>query len=127
MLTYAPEKAYSSYGQLIVQTRSYEQIDDTIRDIASYAEENYPSATVNFKKLILGAQVPAKIEARFSGPDPDVLRQLAVQAKEILATDPATVGVRDDWRDRSKVVRPQFAEQQARLVGISKQDLDNLF
>jgi multidrug efflux pump subunit AcrB len=34
--------------------------------------------------------------------------------------------VRDDWRERSKMVRPQFAEQQARLVGVSKQDLDTL-
>jgi multidrug efflux pump subunit AcrB len=126
MLTYAPEKAYSSYGQLIVQTTSYDHIDEMIREIQTYTAENYPAATVNFKKLILGAQVPAKIEARFSGPDPEVLRQLAVQAKNILAADPATVGVRDDWRDRSKVVRPQFAEQQARLAGVSKQDLDNL-
>ncbi|MGD8558548.1 MAG: efflux RND transporter permease subunit, partial [Gammaproteobacteria bacterium] len=126
MLTYAPEKAYSSYGQLIVETTSYEVIDSIIREIEKYTDNNYPSAVINFKKLILGAQVPAKIEARFSGPDPDVLRSLAVQAKDILASDPATVGVRDDWRNRTKVVRPQFAEQQARLVGVSKQDLDNL-
>lgn len=126
MLTYAPEKAYTSYGQLIVETTSVEHIDTLIREIEVYTNENYPEATINFKKLALGAQTPAKIEARFSGPDPEVLRNLAIQAKEILAVDPATVGVRDDWRDRSKLVRPQFAEQQARLVGVSKEDLDKL-
>jgi multidrug efflux pump subunit AcrB len=126
MLTYAPEKAYSSYGQLIVETKSYEVIDTMIREIENYTAENYPAAVVNFKKLTLGAQVPAKIEARFSGPDPQVLRDLATHAKGILDADPATVGVRDDWRERSKMVRPQFAEQQARLVGVSKQDLDTL-
>ncbi|MCG6969362.1 MAG: efflux RND transporter permease subunit, partial [Gammaproteobacteria bacterium] len=126
MLTYSPEKAYSSYGQLIVETTSYEVIDTMIREIENYAAENYPAAVVNFKKLALGGQVPAKIEARFSGADPEVLRDLAIQAKAVLAADPATVGVRDDWRERSKMVRPQFAEQQARLVGVSKQDLDTL-
>jgi len=126
MLTYAPEKAYSSYGQLIVETTGFEHIDALMREIETYTNENYPAATINFKKLALGAQTPAKIEARFSGPDPEVLRGLAVQAKEILAADLATVGVRDDWRDRSKLVRPQFAEQQARLVGVSKEDLDKL-
>ena len=126
MLTYAPEKAYSSYGQLIVETTSFEHIDALMREIETYTNENYPAATINFKKLALGAQTPAKIEARFSGPDPEVLRGLAIQAKEILAADLATVGVRDDWRDRSKLVRPQFAEQQARLVGVSKEDLDKL-
>lgn len=126
MLTYAPEKAYSSYGQLIVETKDYEVIDTMIREIENYTAEHYPAAVVNFKKLTLGAQVPAKIEARFSGPDPQVLRDLATQAKGILDADPATVGVRDDWRERSKMVRPQFAEQQARLVGVSKQDLDTL-
>lgn len=126
MLTYAPQKAYSSYGQLIVETTSAEHIDAMIKEIKEYTGENYPQAIVNFKKLILGAQVPAKIETRFTGPNPDILRKLSTQAKEILAADPATVCVRDDWRHRSKLVRPQFAEQQARLVGVSKQDLDNL-
>ena len=126
MLTYSPEKAYSSYGQLIVETKSFEAIDSMIREIENYTAENHPDAVLNFKKLTLGAQVPAKIEARFSGPDPEVLRDLAARAKAILAADTATVGVRDDWRERSKLVRPQFAEQQARLVGVSKQDLDTL-
>ena len=126
MLTYAPERAYPSYGQLIVETTSVDHIDPLIKEIENYTSENYPAATINFKKLALGAQTPAKIEARFSGPDPQVLRNLAIQAKKILAADQATVGVRDDWRDRSKLVRPQFAEQQARLVGVTKEDLDNL-
>ena len=126
MLTYAPEKVYSSYGQLIVETTAYENIDEMIGEIKAYTAENFHAAIVNFKKLALGAQTPAKIEARFSGPDPEVLRGLAIQAKDILAADPATVGVRDDWMERSKVIRPQFAEQQARLVGVTKQDLDNV-
>jgi multidrug efflux pump subunit AcrB len=126
MLTYAPEKVYPSYGQLIVETTDYEHIDTMIAEIRSFTAENFPAAVVNFKKLALGAQTPAKIEARFSGPDPEVLRTLAIQAKEILAADPATTGVRDDWMERSKLIRPQFAEQQARLVGVTKQDLDNV-
>ncbi|MFV2055319.1 MAG: efflux RND transporter permease subunit [Thiohalomonadales bacterium] len=126
MLTYAPEKIYPSYGQLIVETTSSEDIDTVIELISEYTSQYYPQAKVNFKKLALGGQVTAKIEARFMGADPDVLRKLSVQAKGILAADVATVAVRDDWRDRSKLVRPQFSEQRARLVGVSKQDLDSL-
>jgi len=126
MLTYAPEKIYPSYGQLIVETTNSEDIDTMIKLISEYTSQQYPQAEVNFKRLALGGQVVAKIEARFMGADPDVLRKLSVQAKQILAADVATVAVRDDWRDRSKMVRPQFSEQRARLVGVSKQDLDTL-
>jgi len=67
-----------------------------------------------------------KIEARFSGPNPDVLRKLSVQAKQIFSEEINAVGIRDDWKKRTKVIRPQFAEAQARRVGVSKKDLDDV-
>ena len=51
---------------------------------------------------------------------------MAKQAKDILHQDAGAFNIRDDWRARSKLIRPQFNEQKARRLGIAKSDLDQL-
>ncbi len=126
MLTYGPEKIFPSYGQFMVELENYKQINHFIKIMGEYFDEHYPDAIYNFKKFELGPSKDGKIEARFSGPDPDVLRSLAVQTKQIFNQQQNTVNVRDDWKKRTKIIRPQFSEAQARRAGISKQDLDNV-
>jgi multidrug efflux pump subunit AcrB len=126
MLTYSPEKIFSSYGQFMVELEHYKQIDAFIASITKHLDTNYPDVNYDFKKFELGPSKDGKIEARFSGPDPDILRSLSLQAKDILSQQKNTVGIRDDWKKRTKVIRPQFSEAQARRAGISKQDLDDV-
>ena len=125
MLTYTPEASNSSYAQLLFRVRDPEEVVPMMRDVEKFLEENYPQASIKFRRLEIGPSPPAKIEARFIGPDPAVLRKLAYQAKNIMRQDPGATGIRDDWRERSKMLRPQLNEANARRLGITKRDLDN--
>jgi len=73
--------------------------------------------------LRIGPGRDAKIEARFSGPDPRVLRELSEQAQSIMRDDGYAVDVRDDWRSPVKVVTPIFNEQVARQLGVDRERL----
>ncbi len=126
MLTYAPERQYAAYAQVMVRAADREQIPALIDQGMRWTDEELSDAFVKFKRLQIGPGTAAKIEARFAGPDQDVLRQLAVQAMRILNADADAANVRHDWRERVKVVRPVFNEDNARRAGISKQDLDDL-
>ncbi len=126
MLTYSPEKIFASYGQFMVELEDYKQIDPFIKNMSAHFDKNYPDVNYDYKKFELGPSKDGKIEARFSGPDPDVLRTLAVQAKQIISEQVNAVGIRDDWKKRTKIIRPQFSEAQARRVGVSKKDLDDV-
>lgn len=126
MLTYAPERQYMAYGQVMVRMQELDMIPAMIDQAYLWAHEHMPDAQVKFKRLEVGPGSTAKIEARFSGPDQDTLRQLAEQAKAILLADPDADNVRHDWREREKVIRPVFDEDNARRAGISRQDLDDL-
>ncbi|WP_445768296.1 efflux RND transporter permease subunit [Rheinheimera sp.] len=126
MLTYQPEKNFSAYSQLIVRADSLEQLPGIMQLTRSYISEQLPRLQYKLLRLEVGPSTPAKIEARFSGPDPDVLRNLAAQAKAILLADGQAVSIRDNWRERTKVIRPHFNEAMARRVGISKQDIDDV-
>ena len=126
MLTYQPEKNFSAYSQLIVRADSLEQLPGIMQLTRSYISDQLPRLQYKLLRLEVGPSTPAKIEARFSGADPDVLRNLAAQAKAILQADGQAVSIRDNWRERTKVIRPHFNEAMARRVGISKQDIDDV-
>lgn len=126
MLTYAPEKSYSAYGQLIIRVKDRDAVTTMIKKVRDYQHEHVLDAQLKVKRMEIGPSTDAKIEARFSGADPVILRQLAKEAKGILHQDAGAFNIRDDWRARSKLIRPQFNEQKARRLGIAKSDLDQL-
>lgn len=126
MLTYGPEKAYGAYAQLIIRVTDKEQLNPVMADLRQYTAENFLDAQVKIKRMEIGPSTDAKIEARFTGPDPDVLRQLSEQAKAIFRADAGAFNVKDDWRERTKVIRPQLNEHKARRLGINKSDVDAL-
>ncbi|MBB1281789.1 efflux RND transporter permease subunit [Pseudoalteromonas sp. SR41-1] len=126
MLTYAPEKSYPAYGQLIIRVADREAVATVMQTVRDYSSNHALSAQLKIKPMEIGPSTDAKIEARFSGPDPVVLRQLAAKAEELIGEDEGAYNIRDDWRARTKMIRPQFNEQKARRLGISKSDLDNV-
>jgi multidrug efflux pump subunit AcrB len=123
ILVYAPEKNYSSYGQILVTVGDYRRIGSMLPIVRQYLDNNFPDAEPTLKEFRIGPGSGAMIKARFSGPDPVVLRQLSSQAQAIMREDGGAIDIRDDWRQRVKVLRPQFAEVQARLAGISRADI----
>lgn len=62
---------------------------------------------------------------QFSGPDPAVLRDLAGRAKTIMHNNPKTTAVTDNWKNRVKVLNPEYSVEQARELGISRTDVAN--
>ncbi|EKE77919.1 efflux RND transporter permease subunit [Gallaecimonas xiamenensis] len=126
MLTYSPEKQYGSYGQLLVKVTDLDAMGAVVDQTRDLLEQTHPAAFAKVKRMMIGPSPKASIEARFSGPDPKTLRQLASQAEALLNQTPGVSDVRHDWRQPEKVIRPQFAEAQARRAGISRQDLDDV-
>jgi multidrug efflux pump subunit AcrB len=72
---------------------------------------------------VLGPGSGGKIQARFSGPDPNVLRALADRTQAILHDDGGAKAIRTDWRQRVKLMRPVLAEEEANNAGINPPDV----
>ena len=125
LLTYQPEKQSSSYAQLLVDVDDPGKIDGLIEEIETHLTATYPNMLAYGAKFQLGPGSTGKIQARFSGPDPDVLRQLAGETSDIFHDHPNTKAVRIDWRERTKTLRPVLAEQRANLAGIGRVDVAN--
>ena len=119
-LVYDSKEASPVYGQIIVQTETREHIPAIWAAVQQFLQEELPHTDPIIKQLNIGPGRDSKIEARFHGPDPEVLRELAERAKAIMREDPASRDVREDWREPVKVVRPVFNEQVGRQLGIDR-------
>ena len=121
-LVYEPKERSPAYAQIIVQTETREQIAE-IWDKTDAYMKNFPNIEPIIKPLRIGPGRDSKIEARISGPDGAVLRQLSEQAKEIFRNNSGTKEIRDDWRQPVKLVKPIFNEQVGRQLGVNYEDL----
>jgi multidrug efflux pump subunit AcrB len=123
ILTYNYENPNSSYGQLLVEVDDYKKIAALMDEMEIYLKANYPDAEPYCSDFPTGPSVNFNVEARFSGPDKTVLKQLADQTLAIVRNEPLAKQTRIDWRQQSQVLRPQFSESQGRRSGVSRSDL----
>jgi len=124
LLTYTPPEPDPAFGQLIIRTETFETIPRLRSDLYAFVFEALPWAEVRTEQIIYGPPVGADVEVRFSGPDPDILRDLADQAQLIFETETdLLLTERVDWRERELTVQPILATDRAQAMGISRQDV----
>ena len=107
----------------MVRTESRDQIPASWAATSDFMRDEMPWTDPIIKALRIGPGRDAKIEARFSGPDPQVLRQLSEQAQAIMRANGGAVDIRDDWRSPVKVATPIFNEQVGRQLGVDRESL----
>jgi len=122
-LTYTPAKPDPAYGQLVIRAESFEAIPALRDDLAAFAREALPWAETRVQQIIYGPPVGADVEVRLSGPDADVLRDLADEALAVLEATPLLQAHRIDWRERDVTTRPLYAEERAQSLGVTRADV----
>lgn len=123
LLVYSPESENRAFVQFLVEVDDASKIDGLLDTIQEHLDTEHPDANAIVKKFLLGPGDGGRIQARFSGPDPAVLRALAERTKQILDEDGEAKGVRNDWRERELVLRPTVLESQARRNGLTRVDV----
>lgn len=125
MLTYASEQPSTSYAQIIVRTRSLDDIPELGERILQHVQNTYPDITIRVDRIVFGPPVGAKLEARFSGPDTAILRRLADDAMAALHSEADLVDIRTDWRNLTPVIRPVMIEERAQTIGVTRENIAN--
>ncbi|MFC3094443.1 efflux RND transporter permease subunit [Alteromonas sediminis] len=121
-LTYAPQQPNESYGFFLVRVAERNQIDGVITTLT----DTLPSVDLNAyfytEKMQFGPGGGAKLAARFSGPDAEVLRQLAEQAKARMLADEKLRDVRHNWREKGLALNAHYDSFNAGIAGVSRTD-----
>lgn len=117
-----PEQPNSAYALLIVESKDVSYLNDQMNTVKALFSDNRPDAEVEITRAEFSPGKGSKIEMRYSGPDPIVLRQLAEQTLGVYLKH-NLIERKTDWRAQSLQLAPQFNEGNARLAGISRNDL----
>ncbi len=111
-----------SYGELIIDFKNPKLLVQSMEEIQEYLSTNYPHAYVRLKRYNL-MYMKYPIEAQFSGPDPEVLKELCSQAEAIMESSPKTYLVRNDWEPKMLNITANFNQPIARNMGLTRQDV----
>ena len=122
LLTYEPLGSSSANASVFVSVEDYRIINEIAPQVQADLEELMPDAGVNVRQFRLGPGEGGKIQIRISGTDTVLLRKMSNSVKNIIKEEGGQ-GVRDEWREKVKVIRPQLAEAQARRLGIHRPQL----
>lgn len=119
-LTYDPEQANSSYGQFLIKTKDYSDITHLSNNIGNFITNNYTQSEIKHKYIRLGPGEDAKIEARTLGDDVVILRTLSERIKDIMFKTGKAKNIKDDWRQKVKLLEPEYSDNKAKSTGISR-------
>lgn len=124
MLNYATQRDNPAYGHMLVRTETTDQIPALRGALQDFAAQAIPDGDLRTQAMVFGTGGGDPIQLRISGPDNNVLRQLAEQAEVRMreASDQLT-GLSIDWRQREIVLQPDYAEERAQAVGVTRQDV----
>lgn len=111
-----------SYGELIVDFTSPEELKDKLPEIQQYLSEHYPEGYVRMKRYNL-MYMNFPIQFMISGPDPAVLKRLCAQVEQIMREDSTAILVTNDWGPLTPALDVRYYQPIARVANISRQDV----
>ncbi|WP_315316229.1 efflux RND transporter permease subunit [Pantoea vagans] len=123
-LTYDAARQYSNFAQIMVRVKDARQLDALALKTENYIQQNFPQVNQRIKRIQFGSASDSAIALRVTGPDPEVLRHIGSQLDAIFLADGSTFPVRNDWQERSKVIRPVYSALRGQELGIDKRDID---
>lgn len=111
-----------SYGELIIDFTSPEELENHMDEIQDYLTAHYPDAYVKMKRYnLMFKKYP--IEAQFLGPDPAVLHRLADSARVIMEKSPEIRLITTNWDPQIPVLTVEYDQPAARTLGLSRNDV----
>lgn len=122
-LAMAPEMPDPSFAKIVVLTRSERERDalkQRLRD--TVADGLAPEAQVRVTQLVFGPYSPYPVAYRVTGPDPDVLRQLATKVKVLMQASPMMRTVNTDWGSRVPVIHFALNQDRLQAMGLTPAD-----
>jgi len=112
-----PKEAAPYLAQILINTRSNDDVVPMMADIRSRIDPVAPGARVVARQLEQGPPVDFPIQLRFAGPELDGLRDLAAQASRILRKHGA-YKVFDDLGDPLPTLRLDIDQERANTLGV---------
>lgn len=123
-----PEFLYSNYGQLLINFKSYKDIDPFIAKHSQWLQNQFPEALVRIRKYNVGPGDAWKFELRVLGPynvAPSELRKVGSDLLSKVQKSPLGTDWRLDIMNPIRELKVDYDQKRARSADISREDIAN--
>ncbi len=116
-----------NYGELIVNFKDYETMQKMRPLLNEYLRSEFPEANSRFRNYTLSLLATHSVEVEFTGPDPQVLKNLSLQVQNLMLQNPHTdkYTICDDWEPQAKTLAAIYNPIAANRASVSRSDVSN--
>ncbi|NQD58427.1 efflux RND transporter permease subunit, partial [Pseudomonas sp. CM25] len=114
------------YAQFVIVSKGLEERGELMARLQKRLHEDFVGIGTNVQSLEMGPPVGRPIQYRVSGKDIDQVRKHAIELATLLDQDPHIGEMIYDWNEPGKVLRIEIAQDKARQLGLSSEDVANV-
>ena len=118
-----PEAPNNAFAQVVINVTDSKHIDKLIDEINIWFNQNLQAGVPHMWKYISGPKSDYRVEARITGRDPKVLRDLSRQIQTVMERNKNSQSVTDDWKERVMALNLDYSQIRGQKGGVSKFDL----
>lgn len=123
ILSFDVQPSDVSFGQTVIVTKGLDVRDRLKQDFQAYLQKTFPGTDAYVKLLDIGPPVGKPVQYRVSGPDIQIVRDLAQKLGLIVGSHPLLGNVAFDWNEPARVVKVDVLQDKARQLGVSTQEI----
>ncbi|MEN9491544.1 MAG: hypothetical protein RJA63_1993, partial [Pseudomonadota bacterium] len=113
----------ANYAQIVILADSAKTREALRTRLIQLFQDDFAEFRASINRLENGPPVGFPVQYRVSGPDHTEIQRIADQVAAVVRTNPQLANVQKDWDEASKVVNVRLDTEKARLVGLSRQDV----
>ncbi|GAB4063305.1 efflux RND transporter permease subunit [Uliginosibacterium sediminicola] len=117
----------TNFAQFVVLTRGIAEREALRTHLIALFDRDYAELRASINRLENGPPVGFPVQYRVTGPEHAQIQQIASQIVSLMRASPDLANVQKEWEEESKTVRLHVDTEKARMAGLSRQDLQNLF
>ncbi|MBV9111216.1 MAG: efflux RND transporter permease subunit, partial [Hyphomicrobiales bacterium] len=111
------------FSQAVVVTKGLQQRERVKAKLEQALATEFPGMVGRVYPLELGPPVGWPLQYRVSGPDPEKVRAIALHVAQLIGSTAAARNVNYNWMEPARTIRLRIDQDQARLLGLSTQDV----
>ena len=113
-----PELTNANFGQVIVMTKDLDARERVVAALDTLFKDGFEAVRARVQRLQNGPPVAYPVMFRVLGEDPQQVRAVAEQVRQVFKADPDTRDVNFDWNELAKSVRLDVDQAKARALGV---------
>ena len=112
-----------SFAQAVVVTKGIKERERVKARLERALSADFPNAVARVYPLELGPPVGWPLQYRVSGREPEQVTKIAAKVANLLGAAPGAANVNYNWIEPSRTIQIRVDQDQARLLGLSSEQL----